>query len=528
MDIAIVHYHLNRGGVAQVILNHLAALHASTPQGETRRVLLITGGRREGWPAHRAAKWSRLEIEFADLPELEYDELHATSADPHALARQLRSALQSRGMAGESTLVHVHNHALGKNLSLPGAVGHLADEGFRLLLQIHDFAEDFRPANYRRLMESLADADGAGNPAAWLYPQASHIHYAVLNSRDQSVLSGAGVPSDRLHVLPNPVEELGMLPDAAAARKKLERLFGVPTDASFIVYPVRGIRRKNLGEALFWSQLAASIGGRRNAWFGFTLPPLNPLEQPAYRFWKEAASDLRLPCVFEIGATDGLLFAEVLAAADKLLTTSVAEGFGMVFLESWLAGRPLVGRDLPEITADFRRQGLRLEHLGRSLCVPVVRTVGADRFVASFVESYRRVLGEYGRPESSAETLQAQVERLIGDGEVDFAYLPRALQRDVLQAVADSASLAEAVVAANPWMRSALESSPEELAATIAHNAECVRRYYSVEECGRRLLRIYADVLTGEPSQVSGLADAERILHWFLDVTRFHPLRVEP
>ena len=37
--------------------------------------------------------------------------------------------------------------------------------------------------------------------------------------------------------------------------------------------------------------------------------------------------------------------------------TSLAEGFGMVFLESWLAECPLLGRDLPEITRDFVEAG---------------------------------------------------------------------------------------------------------------------------------------------------------------------------
>ncbi|MCS7303825.1 MAG: hypothetical protein NZ602_01790 [Thermoguttaceae bacterium] len=30
---------------------------------------------------------------------------------------------------------------------------------------------------------------------AWLYPQAEHLHYAVLNSRDREVLLRVGVPA---------------------------------------------------------------------------------------------------------------------------------------------------------------------------------------------------------------------------------------------------------------------------------------------------------------------------------------------
>ena len=110
------------------------------------------------------------------------------------------------------TIVHVHNHSLGKNLAVPAALRHLADKGFALLLQIHDFAEDFRPPNYGRLRAS-SSSDNAQAIAAWLYPQAPHVHYAVLNDRDLSILQEAGVSGDRVHLLPNAVAPFDHLPD---------------------------------------------------------------------------------------------------------------------------------------------------------------------------------------------------------------------------------------------------------------------------------------------------------------------------
>ena len=53
--------------------------------------------------------------------------------------------------------------------------------------------------------------DGTDDLASVLYPQAEHIHYATLNRRDWSILRDAGVPLARLHLLPNPVPELGTL-----------------------------------------------------------------------------------------------------------------------------------------------------------------------------------------------------------------------------------------------------------------------------------------------------------------------------
>ena len=104
---------------------------------------------------------------------------------------------------------------------------------------------------------------------------------------------------------------------------------------------------------------------------------------------------MRLPCRFEVGAPGALTFMENLAAADAILTTSLAEGFGMVMLESWLAGRPLLGRDLPEITPDFVRRGLRLDWLRPRLLVPM-EWIGRDRFHRAVVEAYRQTLESYG------------------------------------------------------------------------------------------------------------------------------------
>ena len=212
----------------------------------------------------------------------------------------------------------------------------------------------------RRNYCHLADAWGGRDISAFLYPQAEHIHYAVLNRRDYAVLTRAGVPAERLHYLPNPLGTNGCRPDRNRARQQLCERFGIPTTDRFLLYPVRAIRRKNIGEALLW----AVLGGPA-VHVGMTLAPLNPAEQPYYRRWKQVAREMRLQVHFEIGGARGLPLDENLASADLTLTTSVTEGFGMAFLESWVAERALVGRDLPEITADFAASGLQLEDLYR-------------------------------------------------------------------------------------------------------------------------------------------------------------------
>ena len=204
----------------------------------------------------------------------------------------------------------------------------------------------------------LADTWGGRDISTILYPQASTFHYAVLNRRDYAVLTRAGVPADRLHYLPNPLVTNGRIPDRKRARQHLCTRLGIPTTERFLLYPVRAIRRKNVGEALLWSVL-----GGPAVHVGVTLAPQNLAEQPYYRRWKQcgpraaAASPLR-----NRGRARAALGRES-GVRRPALTTSVTEGFGMAFLESWVAERALVGRDLPEITADFAAAGLQLDYL---------------------------------------------------------------------------------------------------------------------------------------------------------------------
>lgn len=515
MNIAILHYHFNRGGVTQVVLNHLRALDAVSGDETGLRIALIHGGRREGVTDEQLSGFASIELSTHAVEALDYDE--AERAQDERLAGEIRAALAEAGFAADQTLLHVHNHSLGKNISLPGAIRRLAEEGFRLLLQMHDFAEDLRPANYRRLSQALA---GGGDPSPALYPQASHIHYAVLNGRDYRMLQQAGATGDRLHLLPNAVGDFGPLPGKDAAREKLHERFGVDRQARYIVYPVRGIRRKNLGEVLLW----AAVSPHRTV-FAVTLPPLNPVEQTAYRHWTGLAEELRLPCVFETGAPGGLGFLENLSAADSLLTTSIAEGFGMVFLESWLAGRNLLGRDLPEITADFVEAGIRLETLYPQLAVPI-DWVGRSELRAALVAAYTHLLGEYGATTISPPAIDKQISTLLASDHVDFAAMNASLQGRVIRHVAADGSARRQLLDLNPKMQTAGDAGAYN--SPVAQNADVVRRVYSLPAAGRRLRRLYETVMASPVGAApAALPAAGHILNAFLNVARLHPIRFE-
>ncbi len=485
MRIAIVHYHLQTGGVTRVIQHAGEALDAAGHE-----VLVLTGE-----PAQQGFG-GRVRIEV--LSGLGYEERRAAETADTLAAAMLSAA--KRQLGGPPDLWHVHNHCIGKNLALPGALLRLARDGHRLLLQPHDFAEDGRPALYRRMRERLADGD-AGRLSALLYPLAPQIHYAALNSRDQAFLAAAGVPASQLHLLPNAIALANMHGDASAG-----------TDASggnqppqphprddehrLWLYPTRAIRRKNLGEFLLWAAL-----GDANDRFASTQAPQNPSEQQRYRQWVRLASELELPIAFEAG-NRGQDFASLVRSSHALVSTSVGEGFGLAFLEPWLSGRALVGRDLPEITRDFGAEGIDLGGLYQQLMIPL-EWIDGDRLRKAFADALTTALTAYGSPSSlDKDALNRAWNSAVKDQRIDLGKLDEPAQEQVIRRIW-----------ANPGSRT--EMTPARLAPainrhSIDHNRGLVRERYGIAGYAKRLDTIYQSLTAVTPSvrldRASGVA----------------------
>ncbi len=517
MNLVVVHYHFNRSGVAQVVMNHLMALDSLPGDHAVEQVVLCYSGRRDGWPENFESRLTHLRLSECIVPELDYDNESSRSLTPNKLARKVCDSLREQGCDASNSLLHFHNHALGKNTSLPGAVCEFAKCGFRILLQIHDFAEDFRADNYRRLTEASSQHAAERLPD-FLYPQGNQIHYAVLNRRDYAVLSQAGVSESQLHLLPNPVQSPEIKADRSLARSKLAKRFAIESDVRYILYPVRGIRRKNLGEVLLWAAMA-----RSNAIIGVTLAPLNPLERTSYARWQALSKKLQLPCVFEVGGETGLSLAENFAASDGVVTTSLAEGFGLAFLESCLVSRPLMGRDLPEVTSDFVREGLRFSGLHSRLNLPA-EWLGYHKLVAMFMQKFNAALEAFGRPTLSRLAIEQEFDRMLDNELIDFGCLDAAFQEEIIECVVDDRDRFEKVLEINPWLDDTAFSNGAPCVGEVAQNASLVRKKYSLQSIGIRLSFTYQAVMSS-PSQstIETLSSGERIVDSFLEFSRFRP-----
>lgn len=394
MRIAIVHYHLDPGGVTRVIETTSQALTAAA----TPHVILSGSG--DIPPLLRTTC-------LKTIHSLNYHSpvTGLTAAD---LLTSLRTAA-TEALGAPPDLWHFHNHSLGKNRWVSDVVSILAKSNDPLVLHLHDLAEDGRPRNYPLIADCRE-----------LYPFSPRIHYIFLNSRDLSTFTEAGLPPENASILPNPIP----LPSFHSALPAPQ--------PPLLLAPVRGIRRKNLGELVLLAALAPA--GTRIA---VSRAPLNPAALPVHQDWEKFAAKHRLPIAFDVvgrhspAAGTASDFPSWIAHASHFITSSVAEGFGLTFLEAIAHRKPLLGRDLPHLTAAHASNGIRTGRLYQRILIPVDwvdLTILRSHLTTTLTRNFH-----YYQRQLTLAAVEATLAILVRDGHIDFANLPEALQQQVIE-----------------------------------------------------------------------------------------------
>lgn len=479
--VVIVHYHLRLGGVTRVIESTRVALEKAGCE-----VLVLAG---EEPPDGSNAEGIRV------IPALRYRRTGSpVVADSLAEALQ-REARDFFGAAPD--LWHFHNPTLAKNVLIPSVVRELASQGERIVLQLHDFAEDGRPGNYSS-QRFFFDSETSFEET--LYPVARQIHYATINRRDRDFLEAAGVPKRNLHVLPNAIRPLRVATAPADRPFSQSKLFAL--------YPTRGIRRKNIGELLL---LAMIYGDRID--FATSLSPENPEWLSVHEEWKEAIDELGLPVRLGIADSREYRFPDLIGWSDFIVTTSIAEGFGLAFLEPWTAGKAVWGRDLPEITRDFEERGLRLENLYSRVDIPV-EWIGEDRVREAIESMLRRSYLAYD-VRLPRNAVKKTWKSWVRKGRIDFGVLDERFQLEILRRLnADRGQLD----------RIGIPKLDLSTGSEIANRSRIIERAYGEDRYAEQVLEIYGRVVSGSTGRVRHLA-TDRVLAQFLDPSRLNLLR---
>jgi glycosyltransferase involved in cell wall biosynthesis len=363
--LAILHYHLRPGGVTTVIRNAQRALAG--------------------------------EFDVTVLADFGYDERPARSqaeflAGANLLADQLHKRL--RGVE----VLHTHNIGLGKHPRLTYAVKLLARRSrIKIINQVHDFPEDNRPAQ----LHALRYCTGKLDDAFWrrmCYYDAPNAGWATLTTLDAAKLASRGVPSRRIYVLPNPVDDEFFTkppPSRTELRKVNEKLaafarahrFPYDPRKKLILSPMKVMVRKNNEEAV---ELVKRL---KQYQLVISLDASSATDRAYGERLKKRIRREMLPVVIGVGAElDNPL--PLFHLAHAILTTSKVEGFGYTFVEGWLCGKPVIGREIHEVTQDFIAAGMKLDHLYDQFDDEAVHRVAAflARPPRSLIEHNRQVV----------------------------------------------------------------------------------------------------------------------------------------
>jgi hypothetical protein len=515
LNIVILHCHYERGGVTQVVENHVRSLRDREQLGQ---IVLLSGARVGG-----LTEATREAVQHVVIDDFDYDQ-QSWPVGSHRdrgerICREIIDQLSRIGIDSHDTILHWHNHGLGKNTAAPEAIARLAQQGWKLLLQIHDFAEDNRPENYARLIQAIGAQDKASLDR-YLYPVASQVHYCTLTNGDADVLKGIGIPASQIGCLANSVTAPIAAPTAgdvadSEALEHLRKVLGLPSQARWSLYPVRGIRRKNVGEFLLISQLAPP-----DRFCGLTLCPATPVEKRSYLRWRTLASDLAPRAVFDAGEHPDLSFFTNLQAADYVISTSVAEGFGMAFLEPWLLRREVIARRLTNVTNDFEANGMHLPKFYDSISIPGQASwiSEARRQLQLAAADAWKLLPENFRPSHSFA--------FSGTDSIDFALLTSRLQTEVLQNVAADDGYRRDVMSLSATLVRDLQSAPDP--SILEANASVVKTDYSIARVGERLHDRYQALLSAPlDDEVVAPAEAGRALDLINQKRPFYPCRTE-
>ncbi|MGD8657562.1 MAG: hypothetical protein PVG28_15695, partial [Desulfobacterales bacterium] len=381
---------------------------------------------------------------------------------------------------GPCDIVHVHNPLLAKNSKFLDILKALQKRGLHLLLQVHDFAEDGRAQLYYK----------EGYPA--------DCHYCVVNSRDYRILLKSGLKKPGLHQLFNCVSSPQIPPKAVA-------------EEPLVVYPIRAIRRKNIGEALLWSLL---LGDEIK--LSITLPPNSAPDIASYKSWKVFAANHRLRVEFDSGLNRP--FENIVCSAHSLLTTSITEGFGFSFLEPWLFDKFVWGRKLPDICIDFESRGVDLDHMYTQLMVPI-EGFDSKGFFSQWRKTIKVAARIYGVQIDPAQ-IQDAYDAITENDMIDFGLLGEKFQKQVLQYLLSERAYMQKLLSVNPLLSN--------FGSTTAHkdiiksNRNAVADNYHMAQYRENLLKLYAQVVA---TSVRQRIDKKKLLAAFFDLNRFSLLK---
>lgn len=323
----MLHYHFRPGGVRRVIELGLPALARAA--GCTRVTLASGEAPPADWRAIMEAALHPCAVEWFVEPALGYwSEQSQAATEVSAAIRDTLSQIVRPGVS-----LWAHNLSVGRNMLLAREVAALPDS-VPLWLHHHDWWWDGR---WERWPEMHAQGFSTVMEAvAVTLPRREKTRHFVINLADcRRMRDWCG---GSFHFLPNPLtRETVSDAEAVRARAFLREVTGAD---SWWLYPCRGLRRKNLAEALLvqrWlapGAVTVTTGGASSAgelaYFEELTGAAREHQWPLHASVCEGEAAPPVPAL--------------MSAAEQVIVTSLREGFGLPYFEAALGGRPALAR----------------------------------------------------------------------------------------------------------------------------------------------------------------------------------------
>lgn len=269
-------------------------------------------------------------------------------------------------------------------------------ESKKFIYRCHDFVQQ-RPANFRNVKKFRHSPFGlVPHWHSILYPAYPNTKYIAINRCDRGRLIEHGIEERNVFYIPNFVDKSIVPPDdrTEELRRKIIKKEKLDPSVRFLLYPVRCVRRKNVEEAIFltkfFNSLAEGKTSRKNCHLQGSfhlLVSVKPTDGDDARYAQQLAefvNEYNLPVT--IGLNEFLSLerefdsehpirikkygiGDAYRLADLVMTTSILEGFGFVYVEPWIMDRAVIGRSIPIVTPDFQAAGMKLGHLYTTLLV---------------------------------------------------------------------------------------------------------------------------------------------------------------
>lgn len=436
MKLVVFHYHLLPGGVTQVISSSAIAVLKYLP--EIEEITLVSGEKDNTENVTDSIKKKlgsifspKPVINCVTLPELGYISEMTRYPNPESI-----KTILNKHFSGD--LWWIHNYHLGKNPFFTEALIQSAREnpGQKIVLQIHDFPEASRYSNMEILLKHVSSP---------LYPVLPNIRYVTINSRDRNYLITAGIPEDMVFLLNNPIESLQEEKPSEDTNSytKIDKFLS-SSEPSYIkgaplmIYPVRSIRRKNVLEAGLLAKCSTIPVNILS-----TLPGVSKPEMGYSKIVDNCFREKLIPGASKAGIlleSEGFTFNDIIKSSKIIISSSVQEGFGYLFINSLQWRKPLIARKL-DIMTDFSD----IFHSDFSYFYNNINIPVSSALRKQLLKEYNNKISGLGKflNKDLVSSLKSQAEQTIREDKIDFSYLSPIMQRQFLRNLNDKNLLEE-------------------------------------------------------------------------------------